>query len=116
MAFEWCFERLLDLIIFRLCVIWMYSIVGGASPKRKFTGSPGWFVFWMRDRQEIRRRLEFGEVGVDGIEVEMHPSEGWLVHDIGADEEIFRMFNSAFDEGGYRVVFEEKLDWKRVLG
>jgi hypothetical protein len=92
------------------------GIVCGSGPDRQFAGTPGRFVVWMRGRQEIRWRLELGEVGMDGIEVEVHPSEGWLVHDVGADEEIFGVFESAFDEGGNGVVLEEELERKGVLG
>ena len=112
MAFERRLERLLDLVILRLRKVRVNGIVGGAGPEREFTGTPCCFVLRMRGRQEVGGRLEFGEVWTDGVEVEVNPSKGGLVHYIGANEQVFRVFNSALDEGTDGVVLEEELERK----
>lgn len=112
MAFERCLERLLDLVVLRLGKVGVDGVVGGAGPEREFTGAPCCFVLRMRGRQEVGGRLEFGEVRMDGVEVEVNPSKGGLVHHIGANEQVFRVFNSALDEGANGVVLEEELERK----
>ena len=70
----------------------------------------------MRDGNEVPWRLEFGKVGMDGVEVEVYPRQGGLIGNVGADEEIFWVFESAFDEGSYGMVFEEELHRRKVAG
>ena len=72
-AFEGCPERLLDLVVFGLREIRVNCIVYRACPERKFAGAPGGLVFGMRDWKEFGWRFEFGEIGVDGVEVEVNP-------------------------------------------
>jgi hypothetical protein len=108
-ALEGCPECLLDLVVFGLRVIRMNRIVCRAGPDRQFTGAPGGFVFGMRDWKKLGRRFEFGEIGVDRVEVEVDPGQSGLIDNVGADEEIFWVFNSAFDESGYGVIFDEEL-------
>lgn len=93
----------------------MDGVVCGAGPERQFTGAPCGFVVWMRGRQEVRGRLEFGEVRMDGVEVEVNPSKGGLVYYVCANEQVFRVFNAALDEGGNGMVLEEQLERKGVL-
>jgi hypothetical protein len=73
-------------------------------------------VFGMLDWKEFRWRFEFGEIRVDRVEVEVDPGQSGLIDNVGADEEVFRVFDSAFDESGYGVVFKEELVRSRTLG
>jgi hypothetical protein len=108
-AFEGCPECFLDLVVFGLRKIRMNRIVCRAGPDRQFTGAPGGFVFGMRDWKEFRWRFEFREIRVDCVEVEVDPGQSGLIDNVGADEEIFWVLNSAFDQSGYGVVFDEEL-------
>jgi hypothetical protein len=53
---------------------------------------------------------------VDCVEVEVDPGQSGLIDNVGADKEVFWVFDSAFDESGYGVVFEEELVRSRTLG
>jgi hypothetical protein len=66
----------------------------------------------VRGGQEVGGRLEFGKVRVDGVEVEVNPSKGRLVHHVGANEQVFRVLNSALDKGGNGMVLEKELERK----
>jgi hypothetical protein len=70
----------------------------------------------MRDWKEVGRRFKFGKIRVDRVEVEVDPGQSGLIDNICADEEVFWVFDSAFDESGYGVVFEEELVRSRTLG
>ena len=48
--------------------------------------------------------------------MEVDPGQSGLIDNVGADEEVFWVFDSAFDESGYGVVFEEELVRSRTLG
>ena len=68
----------------------------------------------MRDWKEFGWRFEFGEIRVDCVEVEVDPGQSGLIDNVGADEEIFWVLNSAFDQSGYGVVFDEELVRSRI--
>lgn len=115
-AFEGCLECLLDLVVCGLREVRVNCIVYWAGPDRQFASTPGGYVFGMLDWKKFGWRFEFGEIRVDRVEVEVDPGQSGLIDNVGADEEVFRVFDSAFDESGYGVVFEEELVRSRTLG
>jgi hypothetical protein len=53
---------------------------------------------------------------VDRVEVEVNPGQSGLIDNVGADEEVFWVFDPAFDKSGYGVVFEKELVRSRTRG
>ncbi len=105
MAFEGCFESFFDFVVFAFGKVRVDGVVGGAVPGGEFGGAPG--GLFEGEVDEVEWRLEFGEVGADGVEVKMDPGEGGLVHDVCRDKEVVGILHLPLHEGGDGVVFEE---------